>query len=199
MKLAVSLLLASTSATRRAILTASGSPHDAVASGVDERAVEEELGDVAPAVLAATLAQKKALAVPADAGTLVLGCDQVLETQDGRVLSKPATIADLRAQLLDLRGKPHRLISAAAIAEDGDIVWRASETVTLRMRAFSDDFLDAYLVQEGAAAIDCVGGYRIEGLGAQLFDAIEGSHFAILGLPLLPLLSYLRERGVIQP
>ncbi len=194
---APSLVLASTSATRRATLTAAGVPHEAVASGVDERAVEDELGDVAPAVVAATLAQKKALGVPADAGTLVLGCDQVLETAGGRVLSKAATVDDLRAQLLDLRGTRHRLISAAAIASGGDIVWRASDTVTLHMRAFSDEFLDAYLVQEGAAALHCVGGYRIEGLGAQLFDAIDGSHFAILGLPLLPLLVYLRERGVI--
>lgn len=191
------LILASASQTRRAMLVAAGVPFQAVSPVTDERAIEDALGDVAPLVVAATLAQRKALAVPGGASTLVLGCDQVLETADGDVLSKAGTIAALRAQLVQLRGTHHRLISAAEIAEDGDIVWRASETATLHMRAFSDDFLDAYLAQEGKAALACVGGYRIEGFGAQLFDAIDGSHFAIMGLPLLPLLAYLRERGVV--
>lgn len=193
----MSLILASTSATRRAMLTAAGVPHEAVASGIDERAIEDALHDIAPAVLAATLAQKKALAVSARANTLVLGSDQVLETADGRILSKASTIEALRDQLLSLRGASHRLISAAAIAEGGDIVWRASETVTLRMRAFSDAFLDDYLARAFDKVRHCVGGYRIEEDGVQLFDAIEGSHFVILGLPLLPLLAYLRERRVI--
>lgn len=191
------LVLASTSETRRALLTAAGVAHEVVSPGIDERAIDDGLGDVAPLVVAATLAQKKALAVASEPGTLVLGCDQVLESADGRTLSKASTIAELRAQLVDLRGTHHRLISAAAIAEGEDIVWRASETVTLHMRAFGDEFLDAYLAQDGEAARRCVGGYRIEGLGAQLFDSIDGSHFAILGLPLLALLTYLRERGVI--
>lgn len=192
------LVLASTSPARRAMLTAAGVPHEAVPSNIDERALEDTLGDVAPIVVAATLAQKKALAVPVQPGTLVLGCDQVLETAEGRILSKAGTTEALRDQLLNLRGTYHRLISAAAIAEDGDVVWRASETVTLHMRAFSENFLDLYLASEGDAARQCVGGYRIEGLGAQLFDSIDGSHFAILGLPLLPLLDYLRERGVVR-
>lgn len=192
------LVLASTSASRRAMLTAAGVPYEAVSPGVDERAIEDTLGDVTPMVVAATLAQKKALAVADEPNTLVLGCDQVLETADGRVLSKAGTIDALRAQLLDLRGARHRLISAAAIAEGDDIVWRASETVTLHMRAFSEAFLESYLAQEGEAARQSVGGYRIESLGVQLFDAVEGSHFAVLGLPLLPLLDYLRVRSVME-
>lgn len=191
------LVLASTSASRRAMLTAAGVPHEAVASGVDERALEAGLRDVAPVALAATLAQAKALSVPAAPGTLVLGCDSVLDAGEGAV-AKPASIEAARAQLLGLRGREHRLISAAAIAEDGGIFWRASEVVTLRMRAFSDAFLDDYLAQEWGHIRHCVGGYRIEALGIQLFERIEGSHFAILGLPLLPLLDYLRERGVLS-
>lgn len=193
----VKLVLASTSATRRAMLTAAGVPHEAVAPHVDERAIEDDLHDIAPGTLAAVLAQKKALAVVAGAGTLVLGCDQVLETGDGEVLSKAASREQARVQLLALRGGSHRLISAAAIAQEGDVVWRAAETATLHMRDFSESFLDQYLDREFERIRHCVGGYRIEGEGAQLFERIEGSHHAILGLPLLPLLGYLRTRGVI--
>lgn len=191
------LILASASAARRAMLDAAGVPHDAVSPAIDERRIEDALHDIAPVALAATLAQKKALAVDAGSGTLVLGGDQVLETADGDVLSKPASREEAHSQLLRLRGRSHRLISAAAIAEDGDIVWRGSETATLSMRAFSDAFLDDYLAREYDGIRHCVGGYRIEALGLQLFDHIEGSHFAILGLPLLPLLAYLRERGIV--
>lgn len=190
------LVLASTSASRAAMLTAAGIAYEAVASGVDERSLEDAAHDIAPATLAATLAQKKALAVPGGQEMLVLGSDSVLETEDGATLSKPTDPDQARAQLLSLRGRGHRLISAAAIAEDGDVVWRDSEIVTLHMRAFSDAFLDDYLAREWEQIRHCVGGYRIEALGVQLFDRIEGSHFAILGLPLLPLMAYLRERGV---
>ncbi len=191
------LILASTSATRQAMLEAAGVPFEAVSPQIDERRVEDELHDIAPATLAATLAQKKALAIEAGAGTLVLGSDQILETVDGHNLSKPFSREEARAQLAGLRGRTHRLISAAAIAEEGNIVWRGSETAGLAMRDFSEDFLDAYLDGEWDEVRHCVGGYRIEGPGAQLFESIEGSHFAILGLPLLPMLAYLRTRGII--
>ncbi|HZF42659.1 MAG TPA: Maf family protein [Sphingomonadaceae bacterium] len=191
------LILASTSASRAQMLTAAGVPFTARAPGIDERAVEDRLDDIAPATLAATLAQKKALALAAGADTLVLGCDSVAESDDGASLSKCPDIDAARAQLRTLRGRPHRLISAAAIALDGDIVWRGTEFATLHMRAFSDPFLDDYLSAEWDHIRHCVGGYRMEALGAQLFDRVEGSHFAILGLPLLPLLSFLRERGVL--
>lgn len=191
------LILASTSTARRAMLKAAGVPFEAVSSLIDERRVEDELHDIAPATLAATLAQKKALAIDAVPGTLVLGSDQILETTDGDSLSKPSTRDEARVQLVGLRGRSHRLISAAAIAEQGNIVWRGSETATLVMRDLSDDFLGTYLEDEWDEVRHCVGGYRIEGSGAQLFESIEGSHFAILGLPLLPILSYLRTRGII--
>ena len=191
------LILASTSTARRAMLKAAGVPFEAVSSLIDERRVEDELHDIAPATLAATLAQKKALAIDAVPGTLVLGSDQILETTDGDSLSKPSTRDEARVQLVGLRGRSHRLISAAAIAEQGNIVWRGSETATLAMRDLSDDFLGTYLEDEWDEVRHCVGGYRIEGSGAQLFESIEGSHFAILGLPLLPILSYLRTRGII--
>ena len=191
------LILASTSASRAAMLTAAGVPFEARAPGVDERDVEDALDDIAPATLAATLAQKKALAVAADASTLVLGCDSVAETEGGEALSKPADPDAARAQLRGLRGRAHRLISAAAVALDGDIVWRGTEIATLHVRDFSDAFLDDYLAREWEHIRHCVGGYRMEAIGAQLFDRVEGSHFAILGLPLLPLLGLLRERGVL--
>lgn len=191
------LVLASSSTSRATILAAAGVPFEAIAPHVDERAVEDELHDVMPATLAATLAQKKALAVPAAPGTLVLGGDSVLELPDGMILSKPGSPQILRAQLLSLGGRSHKLISAAAVAEEGDIMWRATETVTMHMRSMTPAFVDAYIGREWEQVRGCVGGYRFEALGAQLFERVEGSHFAILGLPLLPLLAYLRERGVV--
>jgi septum formation protein len=152
-------------------------------AGFDARGVAEEL------------AQLKALSVEAAPGDLVLGCDQTLERGDGTLLSKPASRDEARGQLESLRGATHRLHSAAVIAEGGEGVWWACETVELTMRAFSDAFLDDYLDREWEQIRWNVGGYRIEGPGVQLFERIEGSHFAILGLPLLPLLAYLRERG----
>lgn len=191
------LILASTSASRAAMLTAAGVTFEARAPNVDERDVEDSLHDIAPATLAATLAQKKALAVEAGPGVLVLGCDSVLETEDGASLSKSTDVDQARAQLSALRGRPHRLISAAAIAEDGAIVWRGAEIATLHVREFSDAFLEDYLDREWDQIRHCVGGYRMEAMGVQLFDRVDGGHFAILGLPLLPVLGYLRERGVV--
>jgi septum formation protein len=120
-----------------------------------------------------------------------------LELADGTLLSKPASRDEARGQLESLRGATHRLHSAAVIAEGGEGVWWECETVVLNMRSFSDSFLDAYLDREWEHVRWSVGAYRIEGPGVQLFDRIEGSHFAILGLPLLPLLAYLRERGLV--
>lgn len=191
------LILASTSASRAAMLTAAGVPFEVVAPGIDERMVEDRLHDIAPATLAATLAQNKALAVRADLGTLVLGSDSVLENADGRASSKATDIEAARAQLMALRGARHRLISAAAIARNGEIVWRGTEIATLHVRNFGDAFLDDYLAREWEQIRHCVGGYRMEALGVQLFDRMEGSHFAILGLPLLPVLAFLRDQGVI--
>ncbi|HEX8511569.1 MAG TPA: Maf family protein [Allosphingosinicella sp.] len=195
------LLLASKSAARRQMLEAAGVPFETVEAELDEAAAKAGLwgaGFDARGV-AEELAQLKALSVPAGAGDLVLGSDQVLERGDGTLLGKPASRDEARGQLVSLRGDTHCLHSAAVLAEDGEAIWWQCETVVLAMRSFSDAFLEEYLDREYEHIRWSVGGYRIEGPGAQLFDRIEGSHFAILGMPLLPLLGYLRERGILKP
>jgi septum formation protein len=196
----VTLILASQSASRRALLTAAAVPHEAMSPGVDEDAAKAGLRaeGVDARGLADALAEFKALRLsgrrPAD---FVLGCDQILVLEDGATLDKAADKAEARAQLQQLRGTTHRLISAAVICEGGAPVWRHIDTAKLTMRPFSDAFLDAYLDAEWPAVSGCVGCYRLEARGAQLFAKIEGSHFTILGLPLLPLLDYLRTRGLM--
>ncbi|HEY0447339.1 MAG TPA: nucleoside triphosphate pyrophosphatase [Allosphingosinicella sp.] len=188
------LILASTSATRRRMLEAAGVSHEAMAAAIDEDQAKAELRGLGASALAEALACRKALSL---AGDLVLGADQTLEREDGSMLSKPRSREEAFAQLKSLSGRTHRLHSAAAVAAEGTIAWRLVETVELSVRPLSDAFLQAYLDSEYEAIRWSVGGYRIEGPGVQLFDRIHGSHFAILGLPLLPLLAYLRERGVM--
>lgn len=193
------LLLASRSATRRRMLQQAGVPFDTVDVEVDEAAAKRE--GIAAGATAATIATRlaemkaKAAAVPAD--VLVLGSDQVLELADGRLLSKPGTPDELREQLQLLAGTTHRLHSAAALALGSEIVWSNVETVELGMRPLTEEFIASYLEQEWEEVRWNVGGYRIEGPGIQLFEAMRGSHFAILGMPLLPLLAELRRRGVL--
>lgn len=127
---------------------------------------------------------------------LVIGADQLL-TCDGRWFDKPATLADARAHLRALRGRTHVLETAIVCHRGGHEVWRDLARPRLAMRAFSDAFLDAYLAAEAGAALASVGAYRLEGLGAQLFDRVEGEQAAVLGLPLLPLLGFLRQHGVL--
>ncbi|HEX8527874.1 Maf family protein [Allosphingosinicella sp.] len=193
------LILASRSAARRSMLEAAGVPFDAIRAELDEDEAKARLWAAGCDArdLAQQLARLKALSVAADAGNLVLGSDQTLERDDGTILSKPASREEAWGQLTSLRGGTHRLHSAGAIAEEGEIVWAGAETVTLTMRQFTDAFLEAYLDLEYEAIRGSVGCYRIEGPGVQLFKSIAGSHFAILGMPLLPLLAYLREREVI--
>ncbi len=132
----------------------------------------------------------------APAGSLVLGADQILEL-DGVWLEKPADRAAARAQLASLRGRTHRLVSAVVAVKDGARIWHAVDRAELTVRPFSDAFLDAYLDRCGESVLGSVGAYRIEGEGAQLMARIRGDHFTILGLPLLPLLAFLREQGVL--
>jgi septum formation protein len=182
------------------MLEAAGVPFETVEAELDEGAAKAGLwgaGFDARGV-AEELAQLKALSVEAGEGCLVLGSDQTLERADGTLLGKPASRDEAWGQLTSLRGATHHLHSAAVIAEAGEAIWWHSETVALTMRSFGDDFLRSYLEAEWERIRWSVGGYRIEGPGAQLFERIEGSHFAILGLPLLPLLGYLRERGLLQ-
>jgi septum formation protein len=194
------LLLASRSAARRAMLEAAGIPFQPVEAELDEEAAKgglESAGFDAIGI-AEELAQLKALSVAAGDGDLVLGCDQVLEREDGTILSKPGSKDALLGQLKSLAGTTHRLHSAAVICEQGQATWWAIETAALTMRQLGEASLRAYVEREWEHVRWNVGGYRIEGPGVQLFEKIEGSHFAILGLPLLPLLAYLRERRLLD-
>ncbi len=195
------LVLASTSAARQAMLTAAGVAFEAMAPNVDEAELKRALLSEGASVsaLAEALAEAKAVKISRRWGpdVLVLGADQVLEDANGAALDKPESFEKAADQLRSLRGTRHKLISAAVIAENGKPVWRATDTAQLIVRHFSDAFLAAYLEKEGDAVLGCVGSYRLEALGAQLFSRIEGDHFTILGLPLLPVLDYLRLRAVI--
>lgn len=128
---------------------------------------------------------------------MVIGADQLLETSEGLLLDKPQSVAEAKAHLELMRGTTHRLISAAVIAYAGTIIWRSVDSAQLMMRRFSDQFLDTYLTEQWPAISHCVGCYQLEGAGLQLFSKIEGSHFTILGLPLLPLCDFLRVHGVL--
>jgi septum formation protein len=194
------LILASSSSTRQRLLRAAGVAFSTEAAAVDETAVLESLAaeKARGRDAADLLAELKASKVSGRrAGAFVIGADQVL-TCDGLFFSKPETVAAARAQLLQLSGKTHVLSSAVCVARDGAIVWRDVQEARLTMRALSDAFLDAYLAQAGADILGSVGAYHVEGLGIQLFSRIDGDMFTILGLPLLPLLDFLRTHGMVR-
>lgn len=194
------LLLASKSGARRRMLENAGVPFEAIDAPFDEDLAKAGLtaSGFESRDLAEMLAELKAKSVAAGPDDLVLGADQVLELEDGTMLSKPGSREEAAGQLRRLSGATHWLHSAAVVVAGGARVWGETESVALAMRALGEDFLRDYLDAEYEAIRWSVGGYRIEGLGAQLFERIEGSHFAILGLPLLPLLAFLREQGVIE-
>jgi septum formation protein len=194
------LLLASGSATRAAILARAGLAFQAHPAPVDEEAIRRalEAEGAHPRDIADTLAELKAARIATRfPDALVLGCDQVLEFQ-GRAWAKPATADEARGQLRTLSGQTHRLLSALVLYDRGEPVWRHIGVARLTMRALSDPFLDGYLARNWPAIGASVGGYRIEVEGIRLFSTIEGDHFTILGLPLLPLLDYLALRGFIE-
>jgi nucleoside triphosphate pyrophosphatase len=195
----MTFILASASSSRARILREAKVPFIALPADIDERALKATLLKQNKTVqeVAKVLAAAKAIQVSKlRPNALVLGADQVLEF-DGELLSKCADLAEARALLLRLRGRGHRLISALALAEAGKVIWTHSETANLTMRAFSDAFLADYLSTEGSVLLDGVGCYRLETMGAQLFERVEGDYFSILGLPLQPLLAELRLKGVI--
>jgi septum formation protein len=194
------LVLASASAARRAVLEAAGLRFAAEAAAVDEAAIKESARaeGIPPGEAAMLLAEAKARRVSrrAPEGALVIGADQILVCE-GAWFDKPPDAAAARAQLLALRGKAHELQTAVVCWRGGERVWGHVEAPRLAMRAFSDAFLDAYLQAEGEAVLSSVGAYRLEGLGAHLFASVRGDHAAVLGLPLLPLLGFLRGHGVL--
>jgi septum formation protein len=193
------IVLASASTTRLRILEAAGITVLVEPSQVDERPVKVKLAAtrVRAESVATTLAELKSVSVSRiRIDALVIGADQVLEFE-GRIYDKPGTRDAAKRQLRELRGRKHRLITAASLASAGEIVWRHLETASLTMRVFSDSFLDAYLDRAGDEVLGSVGAYHIEGLGAQLFSKVEGDHYVIRGLPLWPLLDQLRQAGAI--
>ena len=192
------LILASQSASRRAMLDAAGVTYRAEPAAVDERALEAALGPVMPAGIALALAEAKALAVSAlHATALVLGSDSLVEVE-GRRFDKPASRADAAAHLRFFSGKVMQLHSAAALVRDGTVEWRHAAMARLQVIEMSDAFIEDYLSHEWPGVAGCVGVFRIEARGVQLFKAIEGDHFTVLGMPLLPVLGALRELGELQ-
>ena len=191
------LILASKSAARREMLTGAGVPFAVRVADVDEDALKAVFDPADAAALAQALACAKALAVSnLEPDAWVLGGDQTLAF-DGGLVSKARDLGEARARLSAMRGRVHHLHSGAALARGGHVVWSGVDTAGMAMRDFSDGFLDAYLAAEGAAVLASVGSYRLEGMGAQLFDRIEGDYFTVLGLPLWPVLEQLRRHGVI--
>lgn len=189
------LVLASKSASRRAMLDAAGVAFECAPAELDERALEAGLAGAAPDAVALALAEAKALAVARDRpGRLVLGSDSLVEVA-GQRFDKPASRADAETHLRFFSGKTMQLHSAAALARDADIVWRHAATAKLRFIELSDGFIARYLDHEWPAVAGCVGVFRIEGRGVQLFESIEGDHFTVLGMPLLAVLGALREHG----
>jgi septum formation protein len=190
------IVLASKSLARRAVLEAAGVPIEVAGADVDEAALKAELlaKGASPKEVAQALAAAKAAALAGPA--YVVGADQTLELA-GRLYDKVTSRDAARERLKILRGQAHQLHSAVAVAREGRVLWRELESATLTMRDFSDSFLEDYLALEGAAALGSVGCYRLEGPGAQLFATIEGDYFAILGLPLLGLLEFLRGQGAL--
>ena len=189
------LVLASSSAIRRSMLEAAGIAHEAVPAGLDEASIKAGAGE--PEALAIELAGAKAVAVSAKRpGDWVIGSDSLVSF-DGRLFDKPANRRQAAEHLRLFSGKDMRLTSAVALARGGAVDWNHGETATLSVRELSDEFIAGYLAREWPAVSHCVGVFRIEGPGVQLFDRIDGDFFTILGMPLLPLLAALRGRGVI--
>ncbi|HSJ79242.1 MAG TPA: Maf family protein [Erythrobacter sp.] len=187
------IVLASKSASRQAMLTAAGVAFEARPAAVDERAVEAALGDALPADIALALAHAKALAV-VEPDLPVLGSDSLVVC-DGRRFDKPASREDAAQHLRFFSGKVMELHSAAALARGGAVEWDHAAVARLRVRDLSDAFIANYLAAEWPEVGYCVGVFRIEAMGVQLFDRIEGDHFTVLGMPLLPVLGALRDMG----
>lgn len=193
------IILASASPARTALLANAGVAHSVAPAAVDEDGIRRSLlkDGTAPKDVAPALAEAKALDISAaEPGVLVIGADQLL-VRNGAIYDKPRSLEAAAGQLRELRGRGHDLITSVCLAESARVTWRHTEVARLQMRQLSDQFIADYLSAGGAALLSSVGAYQLEGLGGQLFSRVEGDYFSILGLPLLPLLAALRERGVL--
>jgi septum formation protein len=193
-----SLILASTSPSRRQLMANAGLSFEIDPSGVDEEEITRSLlaQRSSPQEIAEALAEMKALRVSSRRpGAFVVGGDSTLASS-GRLFNKPPDMAAARKQLLALRGQTHELFSSVVVAKNGTRLWHWNERARLTMRPFNEAFLDTYLARAGEAVLTSVGAYQLEGLGAHLFSRVDGDYFTILGLPLLPLLSFLADHGV---
>lgn len=191
------LVLASQSLARQALLLNAGIPFDAIPAAIDERAVQHASGLTTPGEIAVRLAEEKAVAVSTrHPGRLVLGADQTLALGE-RTFNKPADRAQAVAQLRALAGRRHELHSAAALVRNGQILFSDVSVARMTMRPLSDDQIDTYLNEVGEAATTSVGAYQLEGLGVHLFSAVHGDLFTILGLPLVPVLEFLRSQRLL--
>ena len=193
------IILASGSGIRRQILDGAGLDYEVIVKPVDEAAIKDamlsensRLQDIADA-----LAEAKAMRVSRQTEGFVIGADQIM-VMDNQLFDKPRSLSEAKERLISMRGKKHELIGAVVICENGIPVWRHLSKTKLWVRNFSDAFLDWYIQTEGEALLKSVGAYRFEGPGAQLFEKVDGGFFAILGLDLLPILDYLRLRGIIS-
>ena len=196
----VPLILASGSQIRAQLLENAKVPFTKLVPRIDEDSVKQALlaEEASPRGIADTLAELKARKISDKTpGTMVLGCDQVLDF-DGRILSKPETPKQAFQQLKDMRGKRHMLLSAAVMYEDGEPIWRHVGQVRLRMRLSSDAYLESYVERNWESIRHAVGGYKLEEEGVRLFSTIDGDYFNVLGMPLLELLNFLTLRGVIE-
>ncbi len=193
----MAIILASTSAIRKRLLEGAGVAFGTEKPLVDEHELKQRAPGLAREALAQHLASAKCLSVSAQhPEALVIGADQVL-TFSNTTFDKPRSLEEARSHLQQLRGNTHTLISAVCCARASDLLWQYSDRAELTMRYFSDRFLDNYISTVGADATMSVGAYKLEALGIQLFEQIEGDYFTILGLPLLPLLEFLRSTGEI--
>lgn len=192
-----SIILASTSQVRQQLLRSAGIHFTAISPGVDESLIKKTTGASSPEMLAATLAAAKSTALASKhQNALIIGADQLL-VLDGKIFDKPASVEEARLHLQALRHGTHQLISAVCCSKNGAVLWQHQSIASLTMRSFTDEFLDYYIAHCGAGLTTSVGAYKLEGMGIQLFDTIVGDYFTILGLPLLPLLAFLRSQDLI--